>query len=77
MYDNGMGPHKVNRFLSDMNIPGISSTALAKREKEVAHAINKVTEASLTRSIQEEKSATAQLTEWYMLLKISVYILQT
>ena len=55
MYDTGLGPTEVDRFLADLNISGLSQTSIKQREKEVFCHISKVAEDSLDSSLEEEK----------------------
>ncbi|VDI50846.1 Hypothetical predicted protein [Mytilus galloprovincialis] len=79
MYDTGLGEHKTNRFLADLNIPGISASSLAKREKEVSRSIKKVTDKSLDRSLEEEKNASfsrkLKLTSFVIMGRSSFHLL--
>ena len=54
MYDTGMGPDHVNRFLGDLNIPGIQPSALKKREKEVLPFIQSAARSSCEKALEEE-----------------------
>ncbi|VDI58961.1 Hypothetical predicted protein [Mytilus galloprovincialis] len=56
MYDTGLGPAEVNRYLANLNINGMSQSAFKKREKEVYEPIRKVAQNSLDTSLEEEKS---------------------
>ncbi|CAC5393417.1 unnamed protein product [Mytilus coruscus] len=61
MYDTGLGPHQVNRFFTNINLPGISQTSLKKREREVFEPIKQVAKRSLDDSLEEEKKASERL----------------
>lgn len=56
-----MGQHQVKRFLTNLNLPGMSDSALKKREREVMDPIKKVARCSLDDSLEEEKNASKQL----------------
>ncbi|VDI59335.1 Hypothetical predicted protein [Mytilus galloprovincialis] len=56
MYDTGLGPAEVNRYLANLNINGMSQSAFKKREKEVYEPIRKVAQNPLDTSLEEEKS---------------------
>lgn len=58
MYDIGIGPVKLNDFLSAMNIPTINPHMLKGYEDEVAGAIEKCASESFENAVRIEKEMT-------------------
>ncbi|CAC5403040.1 unnamed protein product [Mytilus coruscus] len=57
MYDTGLGPTEVNRYLANkLNINGMSQSAFKNREKENVRVYKKSCTNSLETSLEEEKS---------------------
>ncbi|CAH2099509.1 unnamed protein product [Euphydryas editha] len=58
MYDIGIGPHKLNDFLSCSDIPTVNPSLLKKYEDEIANIINQCTKENIEQAIDAEKLAT-------------------
>ena len=54
MWDTGIGSDHVNRFLGDINLPGIHHKSLRRREKEVLHHLEDCSRKSCKKAMEEE-----------------------
>ncbi|XP_077863137.1 uncharacterized protein LOC144345911 [Saccoglossus kowalevskii] len=55
MLHAGIGERQLNNFLSTLNVPGIHHKSLKSREREVGAAIEKIANASVLQSLEDEK----------------------
>ena len=63
MINAGLGPARVNSFLTGLEIPPISYNALSKREKEVEEAFKNVADESCQRVLLREIELTREEAE--------------
>ena len=54
MYNCGMGPWHLNKFLSGMDLPTISSTAIVRQEHVIGKTIQTAAKRSCETAMKEE-----------------------
>lgn len=54
MINAGVGESQISAIFAELNLPGISKTALKAREREIGPSIESVAEISCTTAIQQE-----------------------